>query len=422
MRITPVLLCLLLAGSAIATNGMNMISYGARSAGMAGADAAVLTDASGVSGNPAVMGKTSEQSIAAGISLLMPQLNVSNDNMGLDIEGESQVFPLPSLAFATRAGSDSPWIIGIEAYAQGGMGVDFQNFPTSATTSDELMSSVMFMRLTGSVGYQVSNAFSLGLSAMAGYAGMDFSMFPESQGGIDVEGLSDIGYAGKIGMHYKMCDKISLGAVYTTETALDMDGGTATLNFGSQSGKVEYDARMIDFNWPAELEFGIALKPGSRFLIAADAKMISWSSAMEVVGLEVSSPPDGFPGNPFPNGQGGYTNTSDFQMNWEDQWVYALGVEYSINPVHAVRAGFNYGKSPVPDEYLSPLFPAIVEQHATLGYGASLGKWNLDFAWEHGFENGQTNNNTDLTANPFGQGITVDHSQNTIHFQTSYSF
>ena len=237
MRITPVLLCLLLAGSAIATNGMNMISYGARSAGMAGADAAVLTDASGVSGNPAVMGKTSEQSIAAGISLLMPQLNVSNDNMGLDIEGESQVFPLPSLAFATRAGSDSPWIIGIEAYAQGGMGVDFQNFPTSATTSDELMSSVMFMRLTGSVGYQVSNAFSLGLSAMAGYAGMDFSMFPESQGGIDVEGLSDIGYAGKIGMHYKMCDKISLGAVYTTETALDMDGGTATLNFGSQSGK-----------------------------------------------------------------------------------------------------------------------------------------------------------------------------------------
>lgn len=342
--------------------------------------------------------------------------------MGLDLDGESQVFPLPSLAYSTRPSMGSKWILGVEAYAQGGMGVDFQNFPTSATTSDELMSNVMFMRLTGAVSYEVSDAFSVGLSAITGYAGMDFSMFPESQGGIDVEGLSDIGYAGRIGMHYSMCDRISLGAVYTTETALELDGGTATMNFGSQGGKVEYDARMLDFTWPAELEFGIAVQPGSSFLIAADAKMVSWSDAIGVVGLEVSNPPEGFPGNPFPDGQGGYSNTTDFQMNWEDQWAYALGIEYSINPVHTMRAGFNHGKSPVPDMYLSPLFPAIVEQHITAGYGVDLGQWNLDLAYEHGFEKTQTNNNSDQMANPFGPGINVDHSQNTIHFQTSYSF
>lgn len=416
-------LSLLVAGPAFGTNGMNMIGYGVRSSGMGGADAAVLTGASGVSGNPAVMGKTSPRSITAGISLLMPKLNVSNESMGLDLEGESQTFPLPSIAYASRLGCDSRWTMGLEAFAQGGMGVDFQNFPTGPSTADEIMSSVMYMRFTAAAGYEATDALSLGLSAMAGYAGMEFSMFPESPGGIEVEGLSDFGYAGRLGMHYQLTDALGFGAVYTTETSLELDGGTATINFGPEAGgKVEYDARMIDFTWPSELEFGIALQPSSSFLVAADAKLINWSSAIEVVDLEVSNPPEGYPETPFPDGQGGYTNTSSFQMNWEDQWVYALGVEYSLNPVHTVRAGYNYGKSPVPDDYLSPLFPAIVEQHVTMGYGLDLGAWEFDLAYELGLENGQTNDNASQAANPFGPGITVDHSQNTVHFQTSYAF
>ena len=416
-------LSLLTAGSALATNGMNMIGYGVRSSGMGGADAAVLTGASGVSGNPAVMGKTTPRSITAGISLLMPKLNVSNETMGLDLDGENQTFPLPSLAYTSRLGCGSKWIMGLEAYAQGGMGVDFQNFPTGPTTADDVMSNVMYMRLTAAAGYEATEALSLGLSAIAGYAGMKFAMFPESQGGIDVEGLSDFGYAGRVGMHYQITDAVGFGAVYTTETALELDGGTATINFGSEAGgKVEYDAKMIDFTWPSELEFGIAVQPSSSFLIAADAKLINWSSAISVVDLEVSNPPEGYPETPFPDGMGGYSNTTSFQMNWEDQWVYALGVEYRVNPVHTIRAGYNYGKSPVPDDYLSPLFPAILEQHVTLGYGLDLGAWDLNLAYELGFEKSQTNENTDQMANPFGPGITVDHSQNTVHLETSYSF
>ena len=84
-----------------------------------------------------------------------------------------------------------------------------------------------------------------------------------------------------------------------------------------------------------------------------------------------------------------------FQMNWEDQMVYAVGAEYSINPSNAVRVGYNYGESPVPDDYLSPLFPAIVEQHLTLGYGLDLGNWGFQLGYEKALENSQTNDNTD---------------------------
>ncbi len=417
------LLIVVFASPVVATNGMNMIGYGVRSSGMGGADAAVDSDASGVAGNPAAMGQLADRSAAIGISLLMPKLNVSNESMGLDLDGESQIFPLPYLAYAQRLGAASPWILGLEAYAQGGMGVDFQNFPTGATTTDSFHSKVMFMRLTGAASYQVCDNLTLGLSAIGGYAGMDFSMFPESPGGMDVEGLTSMGFAGRFGMQYKISEALSLGAVYTSQTALNLDGGTATINFGSeQGGKVEYDAEMKDFTWPQEAEFGVALRPAPALLIAVDAKWIDWSAAMGVVELVVSNPPAGFPATPFPDGQGGYTDTMGFQMNWEDQMVYALGLEYSINEANTLRAGYNYGKSPVPDDNLSPLFPAIIEQHATFGYGLDLGDWGFELAYEHAFENSQTNDNTDPMVNPFGPGITVSHSQNTIHFQTSCSF
>ena len=65
------------------------------------------------------------------------------------------------------------------------------------------------------------------------------------------------------------------------------------------------------------------------------------------------------------------------------------GCRNAINAVHTVRCGFNYANNPVPDDMLNPLFPAIPTTHLTLGYGANLGKWSVDVAYEHAFEESQ---------------------------------
>jgi len=106
-------------------------------------------------------------------------------------------------------------------------------------------------------------------------------------------------------------------------------------------------------------------------------------------------------------------------MAWEDQWVYAIGVEYAFNEMNTLRAGYNYGKNPVPDANLNPLFPAIVEQHVTLGYGLNLGQWTVNLAYEHGFENTQVNNDA---ANMFGPGLEISHSQNTVSLDATYRY
>jgi len=177
------------------------------------------------------------------------------------------------------------------------------------------------------------------------------------------------------------------------------------LNFGNQGGKVEYDAEMSDFTWPQEVEFGVAYVPVKGLTLAADVKWINWSATIDKPKLKLSNPPAGFPELP----------DQEFDMGWDDQWVYAIGAEYVINAVHTVRCGFNYGNNPVPDDKLNPLFPAIPTTHLTLGYGANFGKWSLDLAYEHAFEEEQKSTNPAMP-------IEIAHSQNTVSVGATYRY
>ena len=232
---------------------------------------------------------------------------------------------------------------------------------------------------------------------MVGYSQCEFSMYPKTYSagpdgtpgtgddfaGMDVTGLKSFGFAGRVGAQVKVGQMVRLGATYTSESTIKLDDGNAKLNFGQM--KVNYDAEMQDFTWPQEVEAGIAVTPAKGLTVAADVKWINWSAAIDQPKLKISNP-DHAAGDDRPRHR-------TFDMAWEDQWVFAIGVEYAMNAKHTLRAGYNYGKSPVPDDNLNPLFPAIVEQHLTLGYGLTHGQWGVNLAYEHAFENTQVNNN-----------------------------
>lgn len=412
------------AGPSAATNGMEMIGTNPRSTGMGGADVAADSDAGAVSGNPALICGCAPSSASIGFTVLMPKLGMTSMGGANDIDGEDQVFVMPQLGYVHRVGT-SPVTLGIGLYAQGGMGVDFKNVDTGMGTKDELTSQVAFMRLNPIVSYQATDWATLGATVMVGYAQNKFEFFPNTYSvgfdgtggtgddfaGMRVKDLSSFGAAARVGAQFKVGPQVRLGATYTSETDLSLDEGSATLNFGQM--KAEYDAKMDDFTWPQEAEFGIAYLPIPGLTIAADAKWINWSDAIKQPVLKLSNPDTaGVP----------ESIEIPFGMNWDDQWVYAVGVEYAINQMHTVRVGYNYGKSPVPDDSLNPLFPATVEQHMTVGYGATVGKWVFDVAYEHAFENEQANQTANLQQNPFGPGLEVSHSQNTITASATYRY
>jgi len=428
---TAALVGAIAAAPAAATNGMDMIGYGTRSIGMGGADVAVAGDAGNVSGNPAAVSEASASSANIGVTVLMPSMSMKHDIDGpgsapLDaVDSESQLFIMPQIGYVHRL-SGGPLAIGFGLYAQGGMGVDFQKVNSGmSATPDELTSQVSFMRLNPLVSYKLNDAVTLGGTLMIGYSQCKFSMYPNTYsvgpdgkggtaddfGGMDVTGLNSLGFAGRVGAQVKLGPMVRLGATYTSESTIKLDGGNAKLNFGQM--KVNYDASLENFTWPQEIEAGFAVTPATGLTVAADIKWINWSKSIDKPVLKINNPDQ-----PVPMTSRDIT----FDMAWDDQWVYAIGVEYAVDAMNTLRAGFNYGKSPVPDANLNPLFPATVEKHLTLGYGLNLGQWAINLAYEHAFEKTQTNNNTNQQVNQFGPGLEVTHSQNTVSLDATYRY
>jgi long-chain fatty acid transport protein len=108
------------------------------------------------------------------------------------------------------------------------------------------------------------------------------------------------------------------------------------------------------------------VNPLAQLLITGDVQFVRWS---EVVGenkplitTDASTPGDGGAGLL-------QTGASAFNMNWSDQWVFKVGTQYEATPWLTLRAGYNYGKSPLdPTRGLENItFPAIAEHHYTAG-------------------------------------------------------
>jgi long-chain fatty acid transport protein len=417
MRNTPILslaavcLCLVAPPPGLTTNGLNMIGGNVRSSGLGGAGVALDQDCSGAICNPAGFGKLGPRSFSAGSSFMLPRVALRNTVYGPnDGTSDSHIYPMPYVAYAQRLGSRSPWTIGFTFCVQGGMGVDFANIRTLADTVDEISTNIQFARLNPTVSYQVNERFTVGAAAAIGYVWANLRLLPKTYSpgadgtpgtmddfaGLRIEDLSSAGLTGRFGLQYRVAQRLTLGFTFTPETKLELGKGNLRMNFGIL--EAGYDAEMVNFAWPQETVFGVAVVPTPWLILAADVKRVGWASAMDEVEVKGSHPDMSLLPPQL---------EIVFRMKWKDQWVYAVGAECAVRSSHVVRVGYNYGKSPVPDQYVLPLFPATAEHHATAGYTLTADHWRIEMTVEHSFGHWQRNANPNLAENPFGPGTQI---------------
>ena len=76
-------------------------------------------------------------------------------------------------------------------------------------------------------------------------------------------------------------------------------------------------------------------------------------------------------------------------FGWLDQNIVKVGVNYDINKMWSVRAGYNYGEGVIPDDQIlfNILAPAVVKHHVTLG-GSYRPNKNIEWSasYSHAFE------------------------------------
>jgi long-chain fatty acid transport protein len=222
-------------------------------------------------------------------------------------------------------------------------------------------------------------------AAIAQMSGMAPFLPATAQTGTAVNSLSAqnaYGAGFNLGLVYKLNDMWQFGLAYQSKRWMQtLQWNTIPNAFNGSTGMLGgmfdgYKVRMR-LDMPQTVQFGVNFRPVNNLRVEADVKWINWSNVIDKV------PVDGIAG----------MNSWDF--NWKNQWVYMLGVEYSpIQPL-TLMAGFNYGKSPVPDGGQAfgnnIIAPAIVQTH--LSFGASYDitpSVQLTAAYQHAFEHKQS--------------------------------
>jgi long-chain fatty acid transport protein len=424
-------LVLLLATPAFATNGMYLAGYGSEAAGRAGANIAIADRALGLQANPAGIAQLQGQHFSVDLQMLAPRLSYGGDPAGNALDAKSTVFDMPSLSYV-RGAKASPWTWGLGLISQGGMGATFEGYATPFGTKDGTYSEVRFLTATPTVAYAVNEDFAIGVSANAGYSDVTFRFFPNTSyyntNGTPLDPSDDIGffganlsgrakafnYSGRLGLMWAATPRVQVGAIYQTKTHGDYKNGKLSLNETSLGlGEVKYDAVVEGFTWPEQYGLGVQVRPVDRWMLAADARRYQWSGAIEKIEVKGTNPDKNSPVT---------APVMPFVFDWKDVWAVSLGAEFRASNAVTLRGGWNFGQNPVPDATLNPLFPAITQQHATVGAGYTWGGNTVNLAVERAFEASQTNPSTNQALNPFGPGATVSHSQWTVSLGFSRAF
>ncbi|MBA2351860.1 MAG: outer membrane protein transport protein [Burkholderiales bacterium] len=386
-------------------NGINLTGFGAESAVMGGADLAVARDTSALNTNPAglsqIAGRAFDNYFAVAYAV-----DVSHaDRFGNDGGVSNDLIALGGGGYAQRLGN-SKITAGIGLFAQGGAGYVYEDLNTPFGARDELSALFRIAKLSPGLAYQVNDSLSLGASLGVIYADIEQKVFPDTSFfnaadpsrsffGFKLEDARALEFGFRLGAQYRVNEQIRLGMAFSPKTELPLENGRVEANLSAIGlGKVTYrDARVEGLALPTEAGMGIAYEPAPTLLLSIELTWLDWSNALRSLHLRASNPEN-------PAAPAVLENTA--ALDWRDQYVVAVGAAWKVNEKTVVRAGYNYGRNPVPARTLSPLLATIAEHHVALGFGRRVGaEWEIATGIEYQIPAKVTYTNPE---SPFGAG------------------
>jgi len=429
-----------------ATNGMLMEGYGPIASGMGGASMAYDNGAAGMANNPATLGLMAEGDSRLDLAVggLHPDIVARMAGMP-DAKSGGTAYYMPAAGWVKKSGVVA---YGVGMFAQGGMGTEYAaNTWVGAGSGKPSRSEVSVGNLIVPVSVEVAPDLHIGGSLDFVWGGMDLQMamlgssmmgmmaagnltvtapaptmamlsgFMAGPGNVGYFNFSDnssftgkansTGYAGKLGMTYKLSDQVTMGATYHSRTNLgDMKAAGATVDLigagGVAMGTMTGDVTIVNFQFPETYGLGLAVQATDGLMIAADYKRIAWSKVMKDFHMRFTTA-----------NFGGVAMDMKMPQNWADQDVVSLGMAFRAAEGVTLRAGANVANNPVPANTVNPLFPATVTHHYTLGAGfavSNVSQINASLSYVP---------KVTVTAPPASGGYSISHGQT--NWQLMYS-
>ncbi len=437
LRATVAASAMLLASLSVhATNGMLMESYGPQSLAMGGAATAFDNGTAAMMNNPATLQLGANGScLDVALGVLGPNVKSSMTGMPTASSGGTS-YVMPAMGWVRK---DDRMTWGVGVFGQGGMGTEYgADTFLAMQTGKDVRSELAVGRVIFPVALKVNEQLNVGASLDYSWASLDMKMAASGAqlGGMVTGGSGNIaaaaaglaaapwaridfsnsnkfmgaakgaGWTGKLGLVFQASKDLSLGVSHHLKTNLsDMTTAATGASMSgaggfADSGKIS----VINFQMPSSTTVGLSWQANPKLMVAADVKRIGWSSVMKGFSMRYDSAT-----------MGGNVNFT-MPQNWKDQTVVALGGAYQLGDAWTLRAGYNHASNPIPDGTVNPLFPAIVKDHYTAGFGYKLSKSvSIDAAISHA--------PTVTVINTSGQvPLTISHSQTNYQMLLSYRY
>ncbi len=369
------------SSAAFATDGYFSNGYGIKAKGMAGVSIALPQNALAAANNPAGMVLVGDR-LDVGLDWFRPIRNADivgngapfNADGSYDANGKKNFF-IPEFGYNKMLNPNMS--VGVSVYGNGGMNTSYTRpIPLFGTTNAGIDLSQLFIAPTFAMKLNSSNAIGVSLNfayqrfKATGLENFATSGNSSAHGSVTNNGYdSSTGLGVKVGWNGQVTPDLSLGMTYQSKTHMGKFDKYKGL-FAEQGG----------FDIPENYGAGFAWKATPVWTIAGDYKRINYSKVAAV----------GNPVDCLPTGGCRLGDNNGAGFGWKDMDVYKLGASYQYSKDLTLRAGYSYGKQPIPESQtlFNMLAPAVNNQHLTLGATWTLAnKAELSFAYMHAFDN-----------------------------------
>jgi long-chain fatty acid transport protein len=340
----------------------------ARAHGMGHAYIVRVDDASAVWYNPAALTRLEGSEIYASATWIHTTGEFTPLATGLTIDQvEGDFFP-PNFYFANQF-SDN-WVFGLGVYTPFGLRTEWPEGSLASFVSQKADLKVFYV--TPSIAYRINPNFSIG-------GGFDFAWSRvELERQANLAPLAPVIIANQVetdatefgfnlGVLIETNSNVDFAVTYKHKMDLDFEGDTTFTGVPPQlvSFFPEGEA-FLDLPLPSQFMFG-ASTTYENFSIEGDVILTFWDEFdVRVLDFAQNTP---------------VLRDVVLRRDFDNTWSFRLGVEYSLTDQWAIRGGYVYDKTPVPDQAVDPILPDGSRNAITFGAGYSGEGWTFDVAY-----------------------------------------
>ncbi len=391
-----------LPNAASATNGMNPICYGTDNCGMGGAGVALGKNTAGAILNPALSGRAGKELLISAGWLHADVDGVARGTYGGNQQQDSGASDFPDGTVALNWKFNDAWAANLSLFPGGGGATEWEYSRTPGAGNPwldrQIRTRYFFMQPSVSYTPPQDKNWSFGVGAVISYQDMKTNSKSNSFGTPSPGPVQTVDDAWGAGFHLGAywnplgTDTFAVGASYRSPIWAEKYAKYDNIFAGPMS-------------MPQQFIVGLSGKPSlvPKMTLAGDIKYIDWQGTKGI-----GNAPAGDKALGVGSTEGGF--------GWKSQFVFLAGAAYEVTDKFTVRAGYNYGKSPIDEMHVFAnfLFPAITEHHITAG--ASY-KWSERYEFGgsayYAPENTMVNNPNGPSATfaSVGGTTTLNHSQ-----------